>query len=165
MLREYTYQNYKADLDSLIKDMHANEEEAKQNTNKNIDDVTFLKDMQTLHKLSKEWINLIKADSTYTFIVAGRALLKVYKETHFSTHSYYPGVVGPRSLELAQRYLKLMKSAQDIAVPKVGSVLTQPAINLAAASEKKDALGHMKELELLIHRHLNPNATVNFRKK
>lgn len=154
MLRSYTYQHYKADLDALIDEMSADEKEAQQaNSKKHIDDITFLQDMKCLHKLSAEWIHLMKADDTLSLISAGRKLLKVYKDTRFSTHNYYPGVVGPRTLKLAQQYLELMQKAQSIIIPQVGNALTQPAINLAAALEKKEGRQCMKELEDLIKQY------------
>lgn len=164
MQRNYTYQNYKADLDSLILAMSEDENEVRKigDLNNN-DDMIFMKDMRCLHKLSGEWVNLLKADSTLKLIAAGRALLQVYKETRFSTCDYYPGVVGPRSLKLAQQYLELMRKAQTIIVPKVGNIVTQPAIEIAAEFEKKDGRRCIKKLEGLINQHRDNNASLHCR--
>lgn len=165
MQRDYTYKDYKADLDALIIKMRADEKEAQQAVAKQTrDDINFLQDMRCIHKLAAEWVHLINADSTISLISAGRALLAVYKETRFSSNNYFPGVVGPRTLKLAELYLDLMRKAQHIIVPPVGNTITQPFFNLAAASEKKDARKYMKELEGLIHQYNDNTSTYNFRR-
>ncbi len=165
MQRNYTYQNYKTDLDQLISAMQEDEKEVQQtlDSSRNNDDLTFMNDMRCLHKLSSEWVHVLKADSTLKLISAGRALLNVYKETRFSTRDYYPGVVGPRTLKLAEQYLELMHKAQSIIVPLVGNLVTQPAIELAAKVEKKDGRRCMKKLDALIKQHIDHCASLQCR--